>query len=201
MIIVCSQARDPDGSNWDKRYRDNDTPWDRGGASPFLAVCLERLEPGSSVLVPGCGAGHEVAALAGLGFRVTGIDLSQLALASCRAKLEQHGLEAELVQASVLEWEAPQTFDAVYEQTCLCALHFDHWEAYAKRLANWLRPEGRLCAAFMQTGSPGGPPFDCPIPRMKLLFPHPVWQWPELPPVRIERGPKPYELGCILTRR
>lgn len=192
---------DVESSKWDERYARQDTPWDRGAASPFLSVCLERLEPGCSILVPGCGVGHEVVALAGLGFRVTGLDVSKLALATCRNSLEKAGTRADVIQADVLEWQAPQAFDAVYEQTCLCALDPANWELYAEKLSGWVRPEGRLFAAFMQTGAPGGPPFDCPIPQMEQLFPHPVWNWSEQPPVRIDRGTKPYELGYILSRR
>lgn len=190
-----------DVEEWDQKYQLGDTPWDRGTTSPFLGVCLDLTEPGSSVLVPGCGAGYEVVALASLGFRVTALDLSTAALSRCREALDAVGAQAELHSADVLEWEAEHAFDAIYEQTCLCALHPSLWESYAEQLARWLRPEGRLFAAFMQTEGPGGPPFDCPIPRMQELFSHPTWNWPEQPPVRVERGPKPYELGYVLTRR
>ena len=191
------QAR-PD--EWDQKYQLGETPWDRGTTSPFLGVCLDLTEPGSSILVPGCGAGHEVVALAALGYRVTGLDLSDVALSRCRESLEAAGVKAELYSVDALDWESPQAFDAIYEQTFLCAVSPSLWEPYAQKLEQWLRPEGRLFAAFMQTGVPGGPPFDCPIPRMQELFSHPTWNWPEQPPVRVERGPKPYELGYVLTR-
>ncbi len=198
--MSVSTSSPSDAAEWNRRYQAGDTPWDRGAASPFLGVCLDLTEPGSTVLIPGCGMGYEVVALAMLGYRVTGLDLSELALSNCRKALQAAGVEAELHCADALHWEAPEAFDVVYEQTCLCALDPANWERYAERLAAWTRPEGRLFAAFMQTEGPGGPPFDCPIPEMEQLFAHPTWNWPEQPPVRVDRGPKPYELGFVLTR-
>jgi hypothetical protein len=55
----------------------------------------------------------------------------------------------------VLTWCPEQPFDAIYEQTCLCALHPDHWAAYARQLHAWLRPAGTLWAMFMQTLAAG----------------------------------------------
>src|ERR1700680_3980720 len=53
---------------WQERLAANDTPWDRGDASPRLAAWLGSiaLTP-CRILVPGCGAGPERAVLAGGG--------------------------------------------------------------------------------------------------------------------------------------
>ncbi len=199
--MTDEKSLQPPSYGWDERYRHQDTPWDRGEPSPFLNVCLERLEPGQTILVPGCGAGHEVVALATLGFRVSAIDFSEVAINRCQQALDERGAKADLYLADVLTWSVEQPFDAVYEQTCLCALDPSDRGSYASQLARWLRPEGHLFAAFLQTESTTGPPFHCPIPEMEQLFSHPEWDWPEQPGVRVERGPRPFELAYILTRR
>ena len=58
-----------------------------------------------------------------------------------REDLAQRGLQADVVQADVLQWSPAAPVDAVYEQTCLCALHPDHWTAYAAQLQAWVKPD------------------------------------------------------------
>ena len=76
--------------DWDKRYRQGDTPWDKGRASPALIAWLED-NPGlmtGSVLVPGCGTGHDVRAIASAEptSLPVGIDISKTAIEECRHK-------------------------------------------------------------------------------------------------------------------
>ncbi len=163
---------------WEHRYQSGQTGWDRGAPSPALRQWLEAGGlPTGRALVPGCGRGHEVLALAHAGYAVTAIDLAPSALSATGAQLDAHGLKAERILADVLAWTPAQTFDLIYEQTCLCALDPEHWPAYSARLAHWLRPGGVLAILFMQTGRAGGPPFDCRMARMHELFDASRWQW------------------------
>ena len=107
------------------------------------------------ILVPGCGSGYEVAALAKAGFDVTGLDFAPVAIARTRQLLEAANLKAELVEADALTWRPARAYDAIYEQTCLCALYPDDWRAYADQLYEWIRPGGRLFALFVQMLRPG----------------------------------------------
>ena len=50
--------------DWNRRYEENDTPWDKGEAHPVLRDMLARDALSGRVLVPGCGAGHDVRELA-----------------------------------------------------------------------------------------------------------------------------------------
>ena len=54
-------------SVWEQRYLSNDIPWDKGYAAPPLAEILSRLKLTGSILVPGCGFGHDVRLLAEAG--------------------------------------------------------------------------------------------------------------------------------------
>ncbi len=69
-------------TDWNQRYVDGDTPWDKGDAAPGLNDWLvgNDMDPDSRILVPGCGCGHDAHAWARAGFETTGVDLSELAL-------------------------------------------------------------------------------------------------------------------------
>ena len=193
---------------WQERFEQSDTPWDRGAANPQLAAWLPEIRPGRRIVVPGCGSGWEVAELAKAGAVVTGLDYAPAAIDKARALLEQRVLFAEIVQADVLEWYPPSPVDAIYEQTCLCALHPDHWMRYAEQLHAWLKPGGRLYAMFMQRESPAaasgrieGPPFHCNINAMRALLPSSMWEWPK-PPYAVSPHPSGwFELAAVLVRR
>jgi len=195
---------------WQERFATGATPWNRGAPNPQLArwIADGTLAPSQSVVVPGCGHGWEVAALAQVGMHVTGIDFAPQALTLCRQQLEAATLTAQLVEADVLHWQPDAPVDAVFEQTCLCALYPDHWTRYAAQLHSWLKPGGKLLALFLQAPRPQGaqgfiegPPYHCDINAMRALFPAPLWQWPKPPYPEVENpGIQRPELAVVLTR-
>jgi len=199
----------PDASFWQERFERGDTPWDRGGPSPQGLAWLDsgRLAP-CRIIVPGCGSGWEVAELAGRGFDVTGIDLAPAACDRARSLLKAHGLRARIEQADALDWRPGSTVDAVFEQTCLCAMHPSHWRRYARAIEGWIRPGGSLCALFMQRPRPSavdegrieGPPYHCDIAAMQLLFPPGRWAWPEPPLQKVLHPAGWHELAARLVR-
>ena len=195
---------------WQSRFESGQTPWERESASPQLQAWLAQgtIQAGERVIVPGCGGGWEVAALAAHGARVSGIDYAPGALARTVSRLKPSGLQAALEEADVLHWQPTAPVDAVYEQTCLCALHPDHWIRYASQLHAWLRPGGRLLALFMQMGrdsaSQGmveGPPYHCDINAMRALFPAQQWEWPKPPFSAVAHPSGAFELPVVLVRR
>jgi SAM-dependent methyltransferase len=128
------------------------TGWDRGTPSPWLDACVREgaLAP-CRILVPGCGRGHEVAALARSGFAVTGVDFAPAAVTAVRSRLAEEGLAALIVEGDVFALEPDGKFAAVYEQTCLCALPPARWEEYEALLARWLEPGGGVTACGIST--------------------------------------------------
>lgn len=193
---------------WEQRFLEGQTPWDRGQANPQLAAWLAegRLAP-CRVLVPGCGSGYEVEALAAAGFQVTALDYAPQAIARVRERLQAAALQAELVEADALQWQPSRPFDAVYEQTCLCALYPDQWRDYADQLHRWVRPGGHLYALFVQLLRPGaaegrieGPPYHCDIQGMRALFPASRWAWPKPPYARTSHPRGMNELAVVLER-
>lgn len=194
---------------WQKHFETNLTPWDRGSSNPKLLDWLDSntLTP-CKIAVPGCGKGWEVATLASRGFNVTGIDFTAAAVTEAKMILSKQQLIAEVVQADVLVYQPEETFDAVYEQTCLCALDPDHWISYVNQLTRWIRPGGYLYILFMQVERPAakkgivqGPPFHCDINGMRALFNSAYWKWPDTPPEVVDHAQGWHELAIRLQRR
>lgn len=200
----------PNQEFWELRYQSRQTGWDRGAMNPQLRHWLNAgtLKAPARIAVPGCGSGWEVAELAARGFDVTGLDYAPAAVSRARALLDSQKLDAELVQADVLTWKPDHGFDAIYEQTCLCALHPDTWVAYGAALHRWLVPGGRLFALFMQALKPEagqgfvqGPPYHCDIHAMRAIFPAEKWHWEKPPHAHVPHPNGGYELGLCLTAR
>jgi len=169
------------GTNeWESRYQQGKTGWDRGEVSPSLLYWTEHqhLKP-CRILIPGCGNGHEVLILAENGFDVVAIDIATTPIESLKTALKRKQLNAEVVQTDFLTWKPETPFDAIYEQTSLCAIPPEKWQNYENCLYHWLKPKGQLFAQFMQTGSDGGPPFHCDIQAMIELFAKERWLWSE----------------------
>lgn len=188
--------------HWDEKYQTGMPGWDRRGVSPALLHWLEGgvLNP-CSILIPGCGHGYEAVELARRGFSVCAVDIAPTPLSRLRMMLAREGLDARLIQADVLHWIPEAPFDAVYEQTCLCALAPEEWPAYAAQLRRWLKPGGLMLALFMQTGHPGGPPYHCDPGEMLSLFPSERWEWVEPPHREVPHPNGLFEYAAILRRR
>ena len=209
MSAAASQAGGPSVAFWQERFESQRTPWDRGAVNPALAPLLAQgvLPLGARVLVPGCGAGYEVVQLAAQGFRPVAVDYAPAAVGLTRARLVQAGLDAEVIEADLLEWTPSAPLDAIWDQTCLCALHPDLWVAYAQRLASWLAPGGSLMLLAVQIERDGrrdgrieGPPYHCDINAVRALFPSNRWQWPRPPYPRHAHPAGFAELEVVLER-
>jgi len=186
---------------WEGRYQRGEMGWDRKGINPLMESWMAAsLAARASVLIPGCGHGYEVIELARMGFDVTGIDIAPTPVARMRRELAAEGLHANVIQVDMFNYSPDSPFDAVYEQTSLCAIQPEQREAYEERLHGWLKPGGSLFALFMQTGVEGGPPFHCDVDVMRELFPDSRWQWHEEP----QHSPHPsgrHEIGYRLIKQ
>jgi cyclopropane fatty-acyl-phospholipid synthase-like methyltransferase len=187
--------------DWEARYQAKATGWERGAVNPAFELWQEewRKDPGV-VLVPGCGRAPEVVALAKGGWEVIALDIAESAVKHQQARLQAENVQVRVEQANVLAWQPDSPVDAVYEQTCLCALHPEHWPAYEAQLYRWLKQGGRLMALFMQTQKEGGPPFHCAVAKMQTLFPAERWLWPEHM-IESDHPMGIHEVGYVLVRR
>ena len=197
-----TQAPPTQAIDWEGRYRDGATGWERAGLNPTFSAWRESgaLVP-CRILVPGAGRSPEPVALAEAGFDVTLVDASPTATATQRARLERLHVKAQVTQADLLLWNPPTPFDAIYDQACLCALPPAIWPDYTVRLRRWLKPGGALFILFMQSTRAGGPPFHCDLGQMRLLFPESDWIWPETLPATVAHSPGIDEQPAVLRAR
>lgn len=146
-------------TEWDERWRQGDTGWDKGRAAPPLLEFLESAGPdfvrGLKVLVPGCGAGHDVRALAAAGAEVVGIDLSPHAIEVAESFPKQ--ANEKFLAADFFTWQEQQ-FDMVWEHTFFCAIEPSNRSAYAKQMSELVTPGGHLLGVFYL--DPWGPDED-----------------------------------------
>lgn len=191
--------------DWEARFQAEDAPWERGVVHPAVTHWIETgaVTPAQRVYVPGCGRGAEPAALAAAGMDVTASDVAPSAAAFQREALKAFP-GAVMVEGDSLAWRPPEPFDALYEQTFLCAIHPRQRGAYEAMAFDVLRPGGKLLALFMQKTEAGGPPYGCLMPAMRALFPDERWIWPDeaafTPFPHPNLGGKA-ELGGVLVRR
>jgi SAM-dependent methyltransferase len=162
------------GGEWEERYRQGDTPWEKGSAHPALLDWLETNLIAGRVLVPGCGLGHDVRVLAKAGADVVGLDVARLAIAAARTFPRQGNetyLQGDLFDPGAVRDE----FDWVFEHTCFCAIPPDRREDYVRRVGELLKLGGHLLAIFFlnpehDESDAGGPPFGCGLDELDALF-------------------------------
>ena len=161
-------------SDWETRYQTRDTPWEKGAPHPGLVDFLAHEPLQGRVLVPGCGFGHDVRALAAAGAEAIGIDIAPSAIAGASAFPRSGGERYEQADLFALPAEMRGTFDWVWEHTCFCAINPALRPAYVDAVAGALRPGGHLLAVFYL--DPGnarpdeGPPFETTLAELDRLF-------------------------------
>jgi SAM-dependent methyltransferase len=142
---------------WEKRFRENFTPWDAGGTPSALAQFLKTEPRGRRVLIPGCGSGYEVRAFADAGHEVLAVDFAPAAVERARKIL---GPLSERVRlADFFESDFGAAFDLVYERAFLCSLPRPLRPRYAQRAMELLGSEGRIAGFFFFEDGERGPPF------------------------------------------
>lgn len=160
-------------TDWNARYENSDTPWDKGFASPPLVEFLERRPLSGAVLVPGCGTGHDVRVLAEQGASVVGMDIAPGALrkaASFESVADERYVLGDFLN---LESDFVGRFDAVFEHTCLCALEPSQRSEYAASVVRALKPGGfYLAVFFLEVMDPdgAGPPYGIDAAEIDALF-------------------------------
>jgi SAM-dependent methyltransferase len=165
--------------DWEDWYRRGETPWEKGQAAPPLMELMQRLGDGiwqgGSVLVPGCGFGHDVRAIAATGASVIGLDSAPSAIRAAQTFPSVSGEVYELGDFLDLKWQEGRRFRALWEHTCFCAIDPHLRAAYAAAAAAVITPGGLLAGVFyLNPPAPEdgteGPPFPSTIEKIKEHF-------------------------------
>lgn len=158
VLILLTQfawsARDPiSGSRFQhlsgvKTSQDSKTQWDEKysrptfifGKSPaeFLAENYQYIPYEGTVLDMGMGEGRNAVFLAQKGYKVTGIDISSVAVKKSYLLAQEFGVKIKGVVASLSDYKiAPGSFDAI-----VCFYYVDR--SLVEKIKTWLKPGGIL---------------------------------------------------------
>ena len=138
-------------------------------------VTLEAPRTGK-VVVPGCGRGHDAAAVAKAwpDAEVIGIDLSDTAIHEAQVQYALPNLRFEV--GDYFAQTGRKDLTAVIEHTCFCAIPPRLRTTYRDAAARRLQPGGLLVAVFYlhpvetEDDPDDGPPWGCSVPELNTLF-------------------------------
>jgi SAM-dependent methyltransferase len=154
---------------WNQRYACEETPWTLHIIPATLQSFVKVTRARGRVLIPGCGTDHEVLRFfQNAGFDVTAIDFSAVAVTQIKKALGN--FDGKIIHGDFFKFDFPNRFDLIYERTFLCALHPRRWPRYAKRVAQLLRPRGKLVGVFSYGTEPDPPPYPLSEARAAAIF-------------------------------
>jgi SAM-dependent methyltransferase len=173
MSEEIGQAGPSDPAFWQARYEAGEAHWDKGAPAPALVEYLLRHPVVGRVLVPGCGAGHDVRALASQGAEVVGMDFAAGAMRSaleypCAGSV--HFEQADFLKLPE-KWHG--VFDWIFEHTCFCAIDPKTRGDYVRACCQALKSGGKILAVFYvnpDQDDPNHPPFPSPLPELDAWF-------------------------------
>ena len=197
--------------NWEQRYRTGDTPWEKGGPSPPLLEWIAHRGPlRGNILVPGCGSGHDVRAIAAASqsAQVVGMDIAPSALHQAR-QFSIAGHETyQLANLFDLPAVLIGRFEWVFEHTCFCAIDPQLRPDYVSAIMHALLPKGFLLAIFYlnpwdpgEAPEEGGPPFGVTREELDQLFAAHFDLVEELRPSVAFPGREGHEIIRLLRKR
>ncbi|KJE96135.1 hypothetical protein CAOG_06501 [Capsaspora owczarzaki ATCC 30864] len=166
------------GVAWDQVWKQKVTPWVQATSAPALLELIEQNQlPGGRALVPGCGHGNDVFALAEPGKRtVIGLDISPTVIAQCEKTREERNIpkeSAQFLSADFFTYAPAKSFNVIYDYTFLGALPANLHSAWASQMHKLLDDSGELVTViFPVDGHEGGPPYAMsPEQTINLLTP------------------------------
>ncbi|MEM9478625.1 MAG: methyltransferase domain-containing protein [Verrucomicrobiota bacterium] len=192
--------------DWNDQYVKKETPWDKGEPAPPLVEFLEENEISGRVLVPGCGRGHDVRALAaGGGAIVVGLDISPVAVEEAESFPRADG---ERYMVGDL-FDPPPTFegmfDLVFEHTCISAIPPAQRQDYAKQVTQCLKPGGKYLGIFFlnpwdEDEEPSPPPWGISVEEIDAMFAGRLEMVKEWRPSRAYPGREGRELLRLMVK-
>ncbi|OIQ16861.1 MAG: hypothetical protein BM556_13790 [Bacteriovorax sp. MedPE-SWde] len=104
----------------------------------FLAKNYDFIPQGSKIIDIGMGEGRNAVFLASKGYKVSGIDISSVAIKKARMLAREFGVRIETIHKSIADYKVPKnSVDAI-----VCFYFVDR--EVVKKLKSWLKPGGIL---------------------------------------------------------
>jgi SAM-dependent methyltransferase len=151
-----------DAEEWDAKYASTELLWSAGPNS-YVELRTAGIPPGRAFDLA-CGEGRNAVWLAALGWQVTAVDFSAVAIGRTKARAAAAGehvaARIDVVQSDALTWRAEE---AAYDLAVVAYLHLpaESMTAVLAGVVAGLRPGGRLVAighdAENLTDGVGGP--------------------------------------------
>uniref|UniRef100_Q9ZSZ7 Methyl chloride transferase n=1 Tax=Batis maritima TaxID=4436 RepID=Q9ZSZ7_BATMA len=148
---------------WEKCWVEEVIPWDLGVPTPLvLHLVKNNALPNGKGLVPGCGGGYDVVAMANPERFMVGLDISENALKKARETFSTMPNSScfSFVKEDVFTWRPEQPFDFIFDYVFFCAIDPKMRPAWGKAMYELLKPDGELITLMYPiTNHEGGPPF------------------------------------------
>jgi 2-polyprenyl-3-methyl-5-hydroxy-6-metoxy-1,4-benzoquinol methylase len=125
----------------------NEIPWNIENPPDALLQLIEsgKVKP-CSVIDLGCGAGNYAVYLAGKGFTVTGVDISETAIKFAQKNAKDKNVSCDFLRADVLGdlgKEVNKTFDFAYDWELLHHIYPENRNKYLENVQCLINPGGR----------------------------------------------------------
>jgi len=148
--------------NWEQLYQEKPVetmPWFNPEIDPDLDRALTKLNLQSGTALDiGTGPGTQAMALALLGFKVTGTDLSAAAVSKAETKAKEKGLDIIWKQDDILNSKLEEKFDFVFDRGCFHVLPPEQRQDYVLVVDRLINPNGYLflkCFSHKETREAG----------------------------------------------
>ncbi|KAJ6734083.1 hypothetical protein OIU79_001365 [Salix purpurea] len=162
---------------WESCWEQGLTPWDLGRPTPIILHLHQTgALPKGRALVPGCGSGYDVVAMACSERYVVGLDVSHTAVEKAieLSSSLPNSSHFTFLKEDFFTWQPPELFDLIFDYTFFCAIEPEMRSRWACRVQEMLKPDGELITLmFPISDHAGGPPYKVSVSDYEEVL-HPM---------------------------